>query len=88
MDTSDGFGAETRVPPLILVVFPIGTQGVIHLLQSQARQLIQGHRSNPWDQVVPDEITILLSGGFPEIWFGVELIPGGKPLLYGVRFPR
>lgn len=87
MDPSDGFGAQSRISSSILVVFPISTQGVIHLLQSQARQFIQGHRSNSWDQVVPDEIAVLLSGGFPEIWLGVELIPRGKPLLYSVRFP-
>ena len=87
MNASDGFGAQSRIPSSILVVFPISTQGVIHLLQSQARQFIQGYRSNPWDEVVPDEIAVLLPGGFPEIWFGVELIPRGKPLLHSVRFP-
>lgn len=88
MDASDSLGAEPRVTLSILVGFPVSTQGVIHLLQSQTRQLIQGYRSDPWNEVVPDEIAVLLSGGFPEIWFGIELIPGGKPLLHGVRFPR
>lgn len=47
------------------------------------------HREQPLSVgVVPDEIAVQLPGGFPEIWFGVELIPGGKPLLRGVRFPR
>ena len=88
MDASDSLGAEPRVTLSILVGFPVSTQGVIHLLQSQTRQLIQGYRSDPWNEVVPDEIAVLLSGGFPEIWFGIELIPGGKPLLHGARFPR